>query len=113
MMIATEKATRALMQRVNETVFEGELPIELIDIDIEFQDTVWGYCVPSEEYDDRILLGLTDEFENRKQFANTVVHELIHAMQIYNDAKVGHETHMWDHYVMLAEKAGYQIDVTY
>lgn len=113
MMIAKTTAVRRLIAQVNQTVFEGELPVDLIDLDIDFQDDVWGYCVPSDEVDGRILLGLTDEFEDRRQFANTVVHELIHAMQIYNEATVGHDTRMWDHYVAAAERAGYQIDITY
>ena len=112
-MITKHSTVRRLIETANKTVFEGELPVGLIDLEIEFQDDVWGFCIPSDETDGRILLGLTSEFESKIHLANTVVHELIHAMQIYNEANVGHTTKMWNHYVTLAEAAGYKIDIAY
>ena len=112
-MIVKTAAVLKIIEQANQTVFGGELPVDLIDIDIDFQDDVWGYCVPHDEVDGRILLGVTDQFENAKKLANTVVHELIHAMQIYNETRVGHDTPMWNHYVAEAEKAGYKIEIIF
>jgi len=112
-MIATEAEIIALIKKVNQTVFDGMLPIDLIDIDIEFQDDVWGYCIPHDEVDGRILLGVTDHFEDKIQFVDTVVHELVHAMQIYNEVRVGHDTKLWNHYVQKAEDAGYHIQIIF
>ena len=108
-MMITENTARTVLADVNDRVFGGELPIDLIDIDIDFLDTEWGFCV---DEDDRIVLGLTDEFRSRKQMVAIIVHEMIHAMQIYNEVEVSHDTPFWDHYVAVAKKNGINVNVT-
>lgn len=108
-MMINENTARNVLADVNDWVFDGELPLDLIDIDVDFLDTEWGFCV---DEDDRIILGLTDEFRSYKHLVATVVHEMIHAMQIYNEVEVSHESAMWDHYVAAAKKIGIDVKVT-
>ena len=108
-MMIDENTVHAVLADINDRVFDGELPLELIDIDIDFLDTEWGFCV---DEGDRIILGLTNEFRSRKQMIAIIVHEMIHAMQIYNDVGVSHDTALWDHYINVAKGCGVNVNVS-
>jgi hypothetical protein len=108
-MMIDENTVRTVLADVNDSVFDGELPVELIDIDIDFLDTEWGFCV---DEDNRIILGLTNKFRSRKQMVAIIVHEMIHAMQIYNGVEVSHDTALWDHYVNVAKGHGINVNVS-
>jgi hypothetical protein len=83
-----ENKVRKAFKHINEHVFGGDLDINAIgEIDVDFLDTELGFCVPEE---DMIVFGLTDEFPNKKEFMNTMCHEMIHLLQIVSDRKVNH-----------------------
>ena len=69
-MMIDENTVHAVLADINDRVFDGELPLELIDIDIDFLDTEWGFCV---DEGDRIILGLTNEFRSRKQMIAIII----------------------------------------
>ena len=111
MLTTDETYVREAIWWANKHIFDGEVPVDLIDLDVEFQDDVWGYCVPDEDGGERITLGLTDQFDSVYQLNCTIVHELIHAVQIFNEAKVGHGTAMWRYYVDRAFEAGLRVAI--
>lgn len=74
--------------QINKKVFDGILSFYDLDVvDIDYLDTEWGFCI---EEDGEIVLGLTDEFRSKKDFQNTLCHEMIHLWQIMNGFKVNH-----------------------
>jgi hypothetical protein len=77
------------MDLLNETIFEGLLNLDAIEIDVDFLDTEWGYCVDEEDGRGTIL-GLTDEFESYESFRTILAHEMIHAYQIQECMAVNH-----------------------
>jgi hypothetical protein len=102
----TEEKVAAAFNEINDQVFGGILDLDdLDDIDIDFLDTEWGYCI---EEDGEIVLGLTDEFPSQKDFKDTLCHEMTHLWQIMNGWKVNHGTAFMkiaDH----AKKFGYTL----
>jgi hypothetical protein len=72
---------------INEEAFLGAIDIGYIELDIDFLDTEWGFCVPEE---DVTVLGLTDEFDSYHMFRTVLAHELIHAYQIQEKLSVNH-----------------------
>lgn len=105
------KVTEARIARnfkvINDQVFGGLLELSDIDeIDIDFLDTEWGYCV---DEGNEIILGMTNEFPSVRDFLNTLCHEMIHLYQIMNDEIVDHgET--FESFAQWAKKLGYVVD---
>jgi hypothetical protein len=85
----TEEIVLKEMNVLNEEMFEGLLDIDAIEIDVDFLDTEWGYCVDEEDGQGTIL-GLTDEFESYESFRTILAHEMIHAYQIQECMAVNH-----------------------
>jgi hypothetical protein len=84
----THKNLEKSFNKINGVVFDGLLDLrDLDEIDIDFLDTEWGYCI---EEDGEIVLGVTDEFPSKKEFEDTLCHEMIHLYQIISDLKVDH-----------------------
>jgi len=73
----TEEIVLKEMNVLNEEMFEGLLDIDAIEIDIDFLDAEWGYCVDEEDGRGTIL-GLTDEFDSYESFRTILAHEMIH-----------------------------------
>lgn len=86
-----------VVNNLQENFFHGELPLENIHLEIEEDSGNWGWCVPAGDADapeypeDDIILGVVPEFDSAEHFVATVLHECVHAIQIYNDLPVGHE----------------------
>jgi hypothetical protein len=85
----TEEIVLKEMNVLNEEMFEGLLDIDAIEIDIDFLDTEWGYCVDEEDGRGTIL-GLTSEFNSYDSFRYILAHEMIHAYQIQECMPVDH-----------------------
>ena len=66
---------------LNEEMFEGLLDIDAIELDIDFLDAEWGYCVDEEDGRGTIL-NLTNEFDSYDSFRTILAHLMIHAYQI-------------------------------
>jgi len=97
----TEEIVLKEMSVLNEEMFEGLLDIDAIELDIDFLDAEWGYCVDEEdgrgtilgltdEFDSYESLGLTDEFDSYESFRTILAHEMIHAYQIQECMTVNH-----------------------
>jgi SprT-like family len=81
---------------LNELIFDNQICVDDIEFEIEETQDCWGWCVPHEEKWNKIILGVTTEFEDKYFFIQTILHEMIHAYQISNDLEVGHEeTESW------------------
>ena len=88
MFTVTHKKIEKSFAKINNLIFAGALEISDIDeIDIDFLDTEYGFCI---EENGKIVLGLTDVFDSAKSFENTLCHEMIHLFQIMSDIKVDH-----------------------
>tara|TARA_R110000737_G_C14546261_1_gene479924 strand:+ start:535 stop:1059 length:525 start_codon:yes stop_codon:yes gene_type:complete len=85
----TEEIVLKEMNVLNKEMFEGLLDIDAIELDIDFLDAEWGYCVDEEDGRGTIL-GLTDEFESYESFRTILAHEMIHAYQIQECMTVNH-----------------------
>lgn len=85
----TEEIVLKEMNVLNEEMFEGLLDIDAIELDIDFLDAEWGYCVDEEDGRGTIL-GLTDEFDSYESFRTILAHEMIHAYQIQECMTVNH-----------------------
>jgi len=84
----TKKIVARDFNVINREVFDNILDFSVIDyVDIDFLDTELGYCI---DEGNEIILGLTDEFDSRDDFLNTLCHEMIHLYQILNDLGVNH-----------------------
>lgn len=84
----TRKELDKSFNRIRALVFDNLIDLsDLDDVDIDFLDTEWGYCV---EENDEIILGVTDEFSSKKAFENTLCHEMIHLYQIVSNSPVNH-----------------------
>jgi hypothetical protein len=90
-----------IVASLNFHVLEDMVPEEGLSFfidDLTDQD-VWGYCIPSEEEDsDDIILAVHNAYETKEQFFRVVAHELLHAVQIYNEMPVGHEGRFYEEF---------------
>lgn len=77
----TEEIVLKEMNVLNEEMFEGLLDINAIELDIDFLDAEWGYCVDEEDGRGTIL-NLTNEFDSYESFRTILAHLMIHAYQI-------------------------------
>tara|TARA_B110000503_G_scaffold38741_1_gene63697 strand:+ start:96 stop:593 length:498 start_codon:yes stop_codon:yes gene_type:complete len=77
----TEEIVLKEMNVLNEEMFEGLLDIDAIELDIDFLDAEWGYCVDEEDGRGTIL-NLTNEFDSYDSFRTILAHLMIHAYQI-------------------------------
>ena len=77
----TEEIVLKEMNVLNEEMFEGLLDINAIELDIDFLDAEWGYCVDEEDGRGTIL-NLTNEFDSYDSFRTILAHLMIHAYQI-------------------------------
>ena len=85
----TEEIVLKEMNVLNKEMFEGLLDIDAIELDIDFLDAEWGYCVDEEDGRGTIL-GLTTEFDSYELFLTVLAHEMIHAYQIQENMTVNH-----------------------
>jgi len=90
---------------INQEAFLGVIDIDAIELDIDFLDTEWGFCVPEE---DVTVLGLTDEFDSYQMFRTVLAHELIHAYQIQEELPVDHD----DLFLSLADICNKSLDLS-
>jgi len=108
-------AVENLVLKLNKEVFENQIPIEHIHIEVDNPANAWipgaiGWCYEDDDEDgDFIVVGTTTEFEDEQEFADTVCHELVHSLQIYNGLVVGHETALWDYYLKHCKSKGYNL----
>lgn len=103
--VTAEKVNEAF-SKINTELFYGELELSDVELDIDYLDTELGFCV--EEDDGSIVLGLTNEFNSKEAFLDTLCHEMIHLWQIMNCWKVHHGDSFRD-YADKALKFGYTV----
>ena len=89
--ITTKKLTRTF-NKFNKQYFDSNLSLPN-DIIIESMDTELGAYIPFDEDCDTDELYLTDEFETKLDFENTLLHEMVHVWQwqILKNDKCGHD----------------------
>ena len=101
----THSKVRNAFNTLNKQVFSNQLDFESVELDIDFLDTEWGFCISE---DGEIILGLTDEFPNRKSFVDVLCHEMIHLYQIVNNLNVDHKS-TFKKWAKSAEKLGHHV----
>jgi len=83
----TEEIVRKEMDKINEEVFADFIYTDDIEVDVDYLDSDWGGCF---DENDKIVLSLTDEFEDETQFRTILAHEMIHALQLQLGIPVNH-----------------------
>jgi len=102
----TVSKTKTSFAKISSQLFRGILDIDDLELEIDPLDTEVGFCI--EDENGKIILGLTDKFESKKQFEDVLCHEMIHLWQIMNCWKVHHGDSFQD-YAKKALKFGYSV----
>ena len=108
----TEEIVLKEMDLLNETMFEGLLNLDAIELDIDFIDTEWGFCVEEEDGQGAIL-GLNDTFDSYEMFRNVLAHEMIHAYQIQACMPVNHSDVFYLFVKFANKKLGLDIQISH
>ena len=109
MYTVTHKNVEGAFNHLNRKVFGKALDFSSIELDIDFLDTEWGFCVP--EDDGTIVLGLTNTFPSEIDFLSTLCHEMIHLLQIVKNKPVNHGKFFKDQCSRVYKKC--MLDVTH
>ena len=93
MITITNKKLTKTFKRFNQKYFESKLnlPNEII---IEYMDTELGAYIPFDEDITTDELYLTYEFDTKRDFETTLLHEMVHIWQwqILKNEMCGHDT---------------------
>ena len=84
MYTVTDKKLTSELAKMNKRFFDNALEVDVLEVDD--LDTEWGFCVDDEEW----VLGVTREFPTKKEFHETLLHEMAHLLQINADLPVDH-----------------------
>jgi len=106
----TEQIVREEMEKLNDELFASRLFIDDIEVDVDYLDTEWGFCI---DEDDKIVLGVTDEFEDETQFRTILAHEMIHALQLQLGIGVNHGEYFKHVANYIQEKTGLIIETVH
>ena len=81
--------------KMNKAVFDGKLPLPKNIIIRNFREDIFGYCESfndSEQY----VIGLRREYEDRKTFLTSLVHEMVHSYEQVFYGKMSHGKNFYE-----------------
>lgn len=107
----TQERIKNEFNRINKKFFNNQLCLPQ-DIEIEFMDTELAAYIPFDTDWDRETLYFTDVFHSRREFQNTLAHEMIHMWQwqIQQDSACGHGP-TFEYWMQVFNQQGYQVTV--
>ena len=106
----TRKRIENEFKRINQRFFNSELQLPH-DIDIEFMDTELAAYIPFDQDNNRETLYFTDVFSDKKEFQNTVAHEMIHMWQwqVQRNSSCGHDA-VFKYWTRVFDQHGYCVN---
>lgn len=95
----TENIAATSFEHINKKVFNGILDRPFFDVD--YLDTEYGYYDPSVD-----AIGLTDVFESKRDFEDTLCHEMAHLCQVQVFGMKPDHGHIFHKLIKHARKVG-------
>lgn len=80
MYLATKDDVKSLFDLYNVEVFDGQLTLEDVALDVSDMFPEMGYCL-READEDTIELGVMDRYRDYDQFRAVLLHEMVHLYQ--------------------------------